>query len=633
MIEQHVTPSRRITHPTRRAWVMGISALLLVGLLLVAYKGVTLAWAGWKTYQSSMQLRALAATTALDNPVAVQNSLARLANDYAQLADEAEPILPLVERLTFVPEYGALAGAAPELVEAGRQAFTLAQKGGDLLTPALAEVRAAQPDAPTLDVLLQAVAQQAAELPQLAPEIAALRSTLATVDAAALPDRLAPLLQAAPDLLALAEVATQLGPQLPALLGMERPQTYLVLVQNNHELRATGGFIAAIGRITLDQGKLAEMDFADSYTVYRADGLYPPAPAAMQEYMNIPVLVMRDANWSPDLPTAAQVAEALYKSDTGIDIDGIVTVDLHAVRRFFAALGELQAPGFDTPLTGDNIEAQIVKLWERPAESDTAVGGDTQQELGEWWIQRKEFIPRLAEAALTKLQGEDADYLALAAAVVDTLHTRAVQVWLENPDAAANLHAQGWDGALRPPPDRDFLAVIDTNMGYNKVNAAIERTLDYQVSWPEGADQPAQATLTLTYTHPVEADDPGCDLTPRYGNSYADLVARCYFDYLRVYVPAGSELIEVTGVEPSSVTTQRGERRTQVFTGYFVLPPRQSNVVTFTYTLPASLTAAEYGLLVQRQSGTPPLPITVTVEGESQAALVEGAVWEWPESP
>lgn len=56
--------------------------------------------------------------------------------------------------------------------------------------------------------------------------------------------------------------------------------------------------------------------------------------------MNIPVLVMRDANWSPDLPTAACVAEALYKSDVGLDIDGIVTIDLHVVRRIFTALGE-----------------------------------------------------------------------------------------------------------------------------------------------------------------------------------------------------------------------------------------------------------------------------------------------------
>ncbi len=312
----------------------------------------------------------------------------------------------------------------------------------------------------------------------MAPQIDALRATLATVDARRCPIVLAPPLQAAPDLLALADVATQLGPQLPALLGMDRPKTYLVLVQNNHELRATGGFSAAIGRITLDQGKLTELDFADSYEVYRADGMYPPAPAAMQEYMNIPVLVMRDANWSPDLPTAAKVAEALYKSDIGIEIDGIVTVDLHAVRRIFSALGELQVAGFDDPITGENIEEQIVKLWERPAESDTAVGGDTPETLGAWWLQRKEFIPRLADAALAKVQGGDADFLALGSALVGALRPSAPSRcgWTTRRPPTQSLHAQGWDGALRPATGSDFLAVVDTNMGYNKVDAAIERS-------------------------------------------------------------------------------------------------------------------------------------------------------------
>ncbi|HAJ38168.1 MAG TPA: hypothetical protein DCL15_21050 [Chloroflexi bacterium] len=614
----------------RRRWLLRVlGVLLLVGLLVVGYFGVTIGWAGWKTYQSAMRLRALIATTALDNPVALQDSLAQLSADYDQFTQVIEPILPLVEQMTFVPTYGQLAGSASELLTAGAQVFALTKASSDLFAPTLAELHTAQPNGATSDLLLQALAQQAETLPELAPQIDALRTTLATVDANAMPASLAPFMRAAPALLTLADVATQLGPQLPTLLGMDGPKTYLILVQNNHELRATGGFIAAIGRLTLEQGKLTELDFVDSYSIYRADGRYPPAPAAMQTYMNIPVLVMRDANWSPDLPTAARVAEALYKSDVGLDIDGIVTIDLHAVRRIFTALGEIQAPGFDTPITGENVEEQVVKLWERPAESDTAVGGETQEELGAWWLQRKEFIPRLAQAALSKVQSGDVDMLALASAVVDALDARAIQVWLDHPEAAAVLGAQGWDGALRPSPGSDFLAVVDTNMGYNKVDAAIERALDYQVSWLAGADQPAQVTLTLTYTHPVEAEDPGCDLTPRYGKSYADLIARCYFDYVRVYVPAGSKLIDVTGVASESIATQRGERKTQFFTGYFIMPPHSTHQVTFTYTLPSTLTPDQYRLVVQRQSGTQPLPLTVTINGDMTATTIADGVWEW----
>lgn len=432
------------------------------------------------------------------------------------------------------------------------------------------------------------------------------------------------------DLLTLTDLVSQLRPELPRLLGMDQPRTYLVLVQNNHELRATGGFIAAVGRVTLDQGKITELEFSDSYAIFRQGVRYPPPPAPMERYMNIPMLVMRDANWSPDFPTSARVAQALYKSDTGVHVDGVLTIDLNAVKRIFAALGQLEIEGFDEPITGENVEAQIVRLWERPAEGQVAIGEAQGQDLGEWWSKRKDFIPRLAAAVLDRLESGQVNILRMAPAVLQALNERSIQIWLENPNAAGVMHAQGWDGALRPAQGSDFLAVIDTNMGYNKADAAIRRSLEYRVEWPNEADQPAQATLILSYTHTVDGEDPGCDLTPRYGDGYADLIERCYFDYVRVYVPRGSELIKATGVEPDSVETRRGERHTQVFAGYFILPPGEQHIVTFTYTLPPALTPDTYRLVLQRQSGTQPLPITVMVGDAVESATVSGALWEWP---
>ena len=103
-----------------------------------------------------------------------------------------------------------------------------------------------------------------------------------------------------------------LGRRCLGCLAWKGPRTYLVLVQNSHELRATGGFIAAVGRVSVDGGRLVDFDFQDSYALYSDRSTYPPAPQAMQQYMGIPLLVMRDANWSPDFPTTAQVARALY---------------------------------------------------------------------------------------------------------------------------------------------------------------------------------------------------------------------------------------------------------------------------------------------------------------------------------
>lgn len=66
--------------------------------------------------------------------------------------------------------------------------------------------------------------------------------------------------------------------------------------------------------------------------------------------------------------------------------------------------------------------------------------------------------------------------------------TRSIQLLVQDQYIGPLLAAQGWDGALAPLPDADFLAVVDTNMGFNKVDAVIERSLAYTITWPTGAD-------------------------------------------------------------------------------------------------------------------------------------------------
>ena len=63
-------------------------------------------------------------------------------------------------------------------------------------------------------------------------------------------DKLDKLLPLAKDALALAQAA-------PALLGADGPRTYLLLAQNNDELRATGGFISGAGHVTIDRGRIS----------------------------------------------------------------------------------------------------------------------------------------------------------------------------------------------------------------------------------------------------------------------------------------------------------------------------------------------------------------------------------------
>jgi hypothetical protein len=424
----------------------------------------------------------------------------------------------------------------------------------------------------------------------------------------------------------------QLAPLLPTLLGFERPQTYLLLVQNNHELRATGGFITAVGKVTVDKGRVTSLEFVDSYDIARDDVDHPLAPEAVKRFMDIEILFLRDSNWSPDFPTTAQFARSLYAQDAGVRVDGVVSVDMRAVELLVGALAPLQVPGAEVPLTGDNVMEQLVKFWDQPP------GTDINPEIGhEWWLQRKDFMPLIAQSAMGRVQSGSFNPLALLNAVNAALNERAVQVWLADPAAAELLAQQGWDGRLRPIAGADYLALVDTNMGYNKVNAVLEHEVDYTVEWPSDPKAGAKATVAITYTHPLNVVDEGCSPTTGYGMlvTYTEMTERCYFGYVRLYVPHGSELISLEGVQEDSVSSQLGERGTQVFAGYFSMKPGEQHTVTFTYRLPAHITPQNYQLVVQRQSGAAPLPLHLDIDDTIfSTTLVDGRmVWPAPALP
>lgn len=412
----------------------------------------------------------------------------------------------------------------------------------------------------------------------------------------------------------------------PTLLGIKTPRTYLILVQNNHELRPTGGFISALGLVTVDKTRITRLDFLDSYSVFREDVEYPLAPQPMQRFMGIYYLTLRDGNWSPDLPTTAQLVRSLYFQDMGVRVDGVITIDLVAAELLIGALEPLSLPGAPEPLMGATIIEQLQAFWTKPLAT-----GETIESVGlsAWWGQRKDFIPTLANAVLDKLRSGSADYVRLLQALQKALDTRAIQIWVDEPTTAGELARLGWDGRLQLESGADFVGLVETNMGYNKVNAVLQRTLRYEVAWPADPGAPALATATITYTHPLQLPDFVCNPAPLYGNDYNDLIERCYFSYVRLYTPTGSELIGIDGLQPDSIQTQRSEGGSQVFGGYFVLPPGQQQVIRFVYQLPRELIQANYRLIVQRQAGSGPLPLTITIGNHTETRLLTHGKLTW----
>ena len=619
------------TERTRNARLLRrlLLGVLILVVLIGAYKLTRVGMEAWSAYRHAQQVRVyLSADDPLDQVNALHAELAAINEDVATINRELAPLMPLLRRLHGLPVYGPALAAVPALSDGGGRLLALGDEALAIMAPALAAT-----DGDTVTRLLDTLNATGEDLAALAPQAQAAVDALMPVEAADLPPALAGKFALGQEALPLLPTLLKLSPQLPALLGFDGARTYLLLIQNNHELRATGGFITAIARITLEDGQLVDLDVVDSYRVFNRAGEYPPAPAPMQRYMEIPLMLVRDANWSPDLPTTAALIETLYQRDTGIQVDGVVTADLHALELLVQGLGSIRIEGMDQPVTSENVLAVIKEFWQNPEGEDGVAGGSNagnRQEFNEWWRQRKDFMPAFAGAVFQRLQRGDVDPAAVLQAGLTALNERAVQAVINDPDAARTLAGLGWDGSIAPLPDADYLALVDMNMGYNKVDAVMQRALEYTVTWDE-AGRPT-ATATVSYRHPVKVDDHTCDLTPRYGATYDDMTARCYFDYVRLYAPRGSVLIKATGLETDSISSRPGENGTEVFAGYFVLEPGDEHVISFEYRLPETLTPENYALIMQRQSGAAPLPVSIQVEESRLDTVLQSGRLEWTPS-
>jgi hypothetical protein len=182
---------------------------------------------------------------------------------------------------------------------------------------------------------------------------------------------------------------------------------------------------------------------------------------------------------------------------------------------------------------------------------------------------------------------------------------------------ARALSALGWDGALHPG-NGDYLLVVDANVGYNKASARVHESIAYQVDLRSA---PPLATLTLVYTHTSTATV-DCVPEARYDPVYEQMMARCYWDYVRVYLPADAGLVAATAApipgewlwsgeaEAGEVVVTAAEEGQWLVLGQMgVLPPASTQRRVFTWTLGAAavqLTGEErcYSLRVQKQAGT-----------------------------
>jgi len=409
---------------------------------------------------------------------------------------------------------------------------------------------------------------------------------------------------------------------LPNMLGEPNEQRYLILFQNDKELRATGGFISAYAQFRLIRGK-AILERADD--IYALDAAktrnFPATPEILKFHKNVYNFYIRDSNLSPDFLLSMRTFEDMYTTVSGHEkIDGIWAVDTHVLVEALKILGPMNVYGrefsaetdkrCDCPKAVYELEDYATRPvnYVRTARKDiigVLLQGILQKALG---VSPSQYWGQLFQMFISEINQKH---------VLAYFHNSDFQKAAENFNMAGRIMTASDSAAIlsyREGEGWDYLHINNSNMAGAKANMFVSEKVTKDVS--VGGDGAVTTKLVIEYKNPY----PGSDCGLESGGLCLNAPLR---NWLRIYVPYGSTLSDSQGTQSpqdgksAPMDTYDGLGKT-VFEGFLIVNPLGTARVDLTYTTPALVQNGQYRLLIQKQPGTDGVEYVIKKDGKEK---------------
>lgn len=164
------------------------------------------------------------------------------------------------------------------------------------------------------------------------------------------------------------DVVNRYLPTLLSMAGADGGKTYLIVFQNNAEIRATGGNPAASIIMKVDQGKFELLDQASSRTFYEegtAGEQFSDIPAeTLALYPSSFARYSQDYTMTPSFPTTVQLFQDLWQRTNGERFDGVISIDPVVLSHMLAVAGPVDVAG--EQISSDNaVKSLLSDAYER----------------------------------------------------------------------------------------------------------------------------------------------------------------------------------------------------------------------------------------------------------------------------
>jgi len=387
--------------------------------------------------------------------------------------------------------------------------------------------------------------------------------------------------------------ALTLTQQLSELIGDKESKTYLILFQNNMELRPTGGFIGSYGLVTFDGGRMTDLTVND---IYSADGQlngHVEPPQAIKNYLGQANWWFRDSNWDPDFPTSAKRAEWFLDKEIEKKVDGVIAIDLSPIKEILKLTGPIYLSDYNIEITPENLYEKT------QAEVESNFFPGTHKKAS--------FLSALSRTLLDEISKFDQkDKLKLSEIIYASFKSRSLQIYLHNETAQSSLKRLGWDGSVVPPVCMgncmgNLIGLVEANVGCNKANYFIQRKSVLNIDISENVIK-SKLTLNLSNQANIALGPSGV-----------------YKVYLRAITPLDAEIgsiLAFSGNSQEYLSPEIAEVKNRKEVGVYVeLLAGETRSIEFNWQVKsqAQNLAKSYGLLIRKQAGVQEYPLTINL--------------------
>jgi len=401
----------------------------------------------------------------------------------------------------------------------------------------------------------------------------------------------------------------------------------------------------------MNRGNIKKVDIPGGGSYDLKGSLRPRLTSPQPLHLINPNWEFQDANWYADFPSSARKISWFYEKSGGPTTDGVIAVTMSFMEKLLQTIGPVEMPEYGKTINSGNFYFETQK----------EVEVDYDKDLN----QPKKFIADLAPKVLEKLAAADqATLLKLTETLYSSLAEKQALFWFRDEDLESRALELGWGGEIRSV-EGDYLQIVHTNIAGQKTDLVMHESVDHSVKILD--DGTGLVTLTIKRTHD--------------GEKGALFSGVRNVDYLRVYAPLGSTLVEAGGfsapdpklfkipdadrksdpavadaeknaqIDHATGTMTMTESGKTVFGNWVMTDPGQTSTVTLVYKLPPGAIAVSevnngglsglynlmtgerpgkslhYSLLIQKQAGANPSEVSTSIDVPRGYHLT----WQMPE--